>query len=142
MRNLAAEGFTSGVHLVGDVMLDVLHWAGDRARERVPGLLLKLGIERHGYLVATLHRSENTDDTERLSSIVDAFNALGERIVFPIHPRARKAMDELGIRLAPHIEVIEPVGYVDMVALVGSRAWCSPIPAACKRKRTGWACLA
>ncbi len=120
VNNLEAEGIIRNVHLVGDVMLDVLHWAQERVRTDPPELLSRLQLDRHRYLLVTLHRSENTDDPKRLASIVDAFNALGERIVFPVHPRARKAISDRGLRVGPQVELIEPVGYVEMVALTGS----------------------
>ena len=67
-----------------------------------------------------MHRSENTDDPSRLSSIVTAFNALDEPVVFPVHPRTRKAIAGAGCQLGPHVQLIDPVGYLDMVALTGS----------------------
>jgi UDP-GlcNAc3NAcA epimerase len=67
-----------------------------------------------------VHRSENTDDIARLSSILTAFNSVDEPVIFPAHPRARKILTEAGFRLAPHVHLIDPVGYLDMVALAGS----------------------
>jgi UDP-GlcNAc3NAcA epimerase len=119
VRNLAAEGITRGVHLVGDVMLDVLNWAQQRLAERPSEILDRLGLARKRYLLATLHRSENTDDVARLSQILQAFNSLQEPLVFPVHPRSRKAIADAGCRIADHIRLIDPVGYLDMVALAG-----------------------
>jgi UDP-GlcNAc3NAcA epimerase len=119
IRNLAAEGITRGVHLVGDVMLDVLNWARQRLAERPSGIFERLGLAPQGYLLATLHRSENTDDAARLSQILAAFNALQEPLVFPVHPRSRKAIADAGCRTGEHIRLIDPVGYLDMVALAG-----------------------
>ena len=117
-RNLAAEGITRGVHLVGDVMLDVLHWAMQRANAEPPTILKQLNLKEQAYLVVTVHRSENTDDRERLAGILDALNSLDEVIVFPVHPRTRKAIDDGGKRrLRAHVRLIDPVGYADMVAL-------------------------
>jgi UDP-N-acetylglucosamine 2-epimerase len=118
--NLAAEGIARNVHLVGDVMLDVLNWARQRADAISDDLLRRLEISAGSYLLATVHRSENTDDLSRLAEITDAFNAIGEPIIFPIHPRARKVLESSNLRLAPHVRLIDPVGYVDMVALTGS----------------------
>lgn len=120
VRNLAAEGITEHVHEVGDVMLDVLNWAKQRALAKEDELLKSLGVEKRHYLLTTVHRSENTDDVERLSAILDAFNSIDEPIVFPVHPRTRKVMAEIGFRPEAHLKLIDPVGYVDMVALTGS----------------------
>src|SRR5262249_20124371 len=118
VSNLASEGITHGVHLVGDVMLDVLNWA--RARTDPAPLLDRYDVKAGSFVLTTLHRSENTDDPARLSSIVSALNALEEPVLFPVHPRARKALTAAGCQLKPHIHTIDPVGYVEMVTLTDS----------------------
>lgn len=118
--NLANEGVTLNVHLVGDVMLDVLNWARRRIESQPTGILARLGLTKGSYLLATLHRGENTDDPARLAQILTAFNSVKEPVVFPIHPRARKVIDNAGHRFGRHIQVIDPVGYLDMVTLSGS----------------------
>ena len=105
-----------GVHLVGDVMADALAFAVERARFRSE-ILARLGLTKEGYLLATVHRTENTGDATRLRSILTAFDALNEPVIFPVHPRTRKAINALGHSLAPHVQLIEPVGYLDMVML-------------------------
>src|SRR5207248_11702678 len=80
----------------------------------------RLGLTKGSHLLATVHRSENTDDVGRLSCILKAFNALVERVVFPVHPRTRKAIAAAQCRVAPHVQLIDPVGYLDMVALTDS----------------------
>jgi UDP-GlcNAc3NAcA epimerase len=118
IANLAAEGITRGVHLVGDVMLDVLNWANERAAVKSPAFLSGMKLQERKYLLATVHRSENTDSPERLSGILDALNALNEPVIFPVHPRTRKAINHGGQdRLRPHVQLIEPVGYFEMVTL-------------------------
>jgi len=118
VRNLAAEGISRAVHLVGDVMLDVLNWA--RRRAETSGILTRVGLREKAYVLATVHRSENTDDVVRLSHILHAFNSLDEPVVFPVHPRARRVIAAAEWRLKPHVKLIDPVGYVDMVTLTGS----------------------
>jgi UDP-N-acetylglucosamine 2-epimerase len=120
VRNLSAEGITRNVHLVGDVMLDVLNWAKQRLATQSPEILKRLSLTKQHYFLATVHRSENTDDLARLSQILNAFNALDEQVVFPVHPRARKMITGAGLRLAGHVQLIDPVGYLDMVALAGA----------------------
>ncbi len=116
--NLAREGVVRGVHIVGDVMADALAEASERAAAR-SSVLEKLGVKPGAYLLATIHRAENTDDASRLRAIVGAFGRIPEPIVFPIHPRTRHALAELG---DPHkaysnLRAIDPVGYLDMVML-------------------------
>lgn len=118
VSNLATEGITKGVHVVGDVMLDVLNWARGRADAGANGILSQLQLKPRQYLVTTVHRSENTDDRARLSAILKALNALEEPVVFPVHPRTRKVIESDGqYRLRPHVRLVEPLSYFDMVAL-------------------------
>ena len=118
-RNLAAEGISRDVHVVGDVMLDVLNWAIERALSRPPQVLHRLGLTKP-FVLATVHRSENTDDRARLVQILRALDALDEPVVFPVHPRTVRAIEEANWRPKPHIQLIDPVGYLDMVTLTGS----------------------
>jgi UDP-N-acetylglucosamine 2-epimerase len=120
MRNLAVEGITRNAHQVGDVMLDVLNWAIQRLTTKPSGILDRLGLTAKRYLLTTLHRSENTDDPARLTAIVNALNSLSENIVFPIHPRASKVVAGAQLRIEGHVQLIDPVGYQDMVALTSS----------------------
>jgi UDP-GlcNAc3NAcA epimerase len=120
VANLANEGIARHVHLVGDVMLDLLHWAKAKMSARPPEILGRLGLHERKYLLATVHRSENTDDPSRFVEILHAFNAIKEEIVFPVHPRSRNAIAACHFHLEPHVRLIEPVGYMDMLALTQS----------------------
>jgi UDP-GlcNAc3NAcA epimerase len=114
--NLLAEGITHGVHLVGDIMADALFDAARRAPSR-SDILNRLVIEPGKYLLVTLHRSENTDNETRLSKIFAALDAIDEKIIFPVHPRTRKAIEGLNYSFSPNVRLIHPVGYLDMVTL-------------------------
>jgi UDP-GlcNAc3NAcA epimerase len=114
--NLAKEGITEGAHLIGDVMYDALEYARSRLRE-IPNILTKLGLKEKGYLLATVHRAENTDDPVRLDSILQAINRTQEDVVSPVHPRTRKAIENLDIGFPSTVMLIDPVGYLDMVRL-------------------------
>lgn len=116
INNLEKEGITHGVHLVGDVMADALWFAIERARIS-SHVMTRLGVSKRGYLLITMHRAENTDDTARLCNILNALNTLSEPVIFPIHPRTRQAILKLTFAPAPHMRLIEPVGYLDMVIL-------------------------
>ena len=119
VTNLEHEGISRNVHVVGDVMLDVLQWAERRADALAPTLLNRLRLSPRGYLLTTVHRAENTNNRDSLQRIIRALNALGEPIVFPVHPRTRKMLEALDLRLDPHVAVIDPLGYLEMIALVG-----------------------
>lgn len=116
--NLAREGITAGVHVVGDVMADALAAAGERASGR-SAILKRLGLRPGGFLLATIHRAENTDDSVRLQAILKAFARIPETIVFPVHPRTRKTLAALGDPhlTLPNLRTIDPVGYLDMARL-------------------------
>lgn len=116
VNNLVGEGITRGVHLVGDVMHDLLELSLPLANERSQ-ILNQLGLKESRYLLATIHRAENTDNPQRLQNIISAFNQLTETILLPLHPRTRKEIEGNGIRIKPHIHVVEPLGYLDMIRL-------------------------
>lgn len=113
--NLAREGVTRGVHLVGDVMYDSLLARLDGLDPRPT--LQRLGVRPREYLLVTVHRAANTDDPRRLRSILDALAAVALPSVFPAHPRVAKAMAAARISPPANVRVVAPVGYGDMLAL-------------------------
>ena len=115
--NLAREGITRGVHVVGDVMAHAIERFARATTNGNTPLLDDLGVSPGRYLLATLHRAENTDDAARLASIVQALGAVGEPVVLPAHPRVRQALARDAIVPAASVRVIDPVGYADMIAL-------------------------
>jgi UDP-GlcNAc3NAcA epimerase len=119
VRNLAAEGITTGVHHVGDVMEEALIAAAARARTG-SDVLERLQVAAGSYALVTVHRAENTDDATRLNAILQAINRLDGAVVFPMHPRTRLAADRAGWQPGRHVTVIEPLGYLDMVRLEAS----------------------
>lgn len=115
--HLANEGIRGNmVQLVGDVMYDAVLRFTARARGRTDPLS-RLGLSPQGYVLMTLHRKENTDNTARLTLILRGIEASGAQVVLPIHPRTRKRIAEFGITLPANIRVIDPVGYLDMQLL-------------------------
>jgi UDP-N-acetylglucosamine 2-epimerase len=97
-------------------MLDALQQNLAIARKEST-ILQRVGLPAGVYLLATVHRASNTDDALNLRNIISAFNAIREPIVFPVHPRTRAAIERAGLQLAPHVLGIDPVGYLDMLAL-------------------------
>jgi UDP-N-acetylglucosamine 2-epimerase len=116
IEHLAAEGITKSVYWVGDVMLDAMLQNRQIARHK-SDVLTRLELKPGTYALATIHRAANTDDPARLGQIVEIFNSVPETVVFPAHPRTRKALTQLGARFKPHVKLIEPVGYFDIITL-------------------------
>jgi UDP-GlcNAc3NAcA epimerase len=118
--NLAREGITSGVYIVGDVMVDALQF--NRAiAERKSGIIDQLGLADRLYIVLTVHRASNTDSRESMEEILSAIGESGLTTVFPVHPRTKKSLIEYGLwnLLPPNILAVEPLGYLDMIHLMG-----------------------
>lgn len=115
---LATEGVTKGVHLVGDTMFDAVQQFSNTAAQR-SAILDTLKLAAKGYLLATIHRPYNTDEPENLRSILAAFAEIDEPVIFPVHPRTRKKIADLGLPEAgvAQVRMIEPVGYLDMLVL-------------------------
>jgi UDP-N-acetylglucosamine 2-epimerase len=115
VQNLAREGMTDGVHVVGDVMLDANLRLAPLARKR-SGALAVAGVEPGRYLLLTLHRPANTEP-QALAGIARALGQVGEPVVFPAHPRAAAALETQGVELAPNVRLLPPAGYLDFAAL-------------------------
>jgi UDP-N-acetylglucosamine 2-epimerase len=119
--NLAREGITNGVHLVGDTMYDAVLHFGEIARKR-SSILKDLDLEPKTYLLTTIHRPYNTDIPENLRNIFQAFAEIGEVTIFPAHPRTSKKIAALEKesfleKIPSNTRMIEPVGYLDMLVL-------------------------
>jgi UDP-GlcNAc3NAcA epimerase len=119
--HLIREGFTpEQIHHVGDVMYDVALHHGSRVQAGT-GLMARLGLQEKAYVLATIHRAENTDHPQRLGAIVDALINTAQTlpVVWPLHPRTRAVLQQAGKLevLAKAVHLIEPVGYLDMVQL-------------------------
>jgi UDP-N-acetylglucosamine 2-epimerase len=115
IANLAAEGRTAGVYRSADTMIEALGDAAPRAR-RESTVLDRVGVREKEFVLATVHRAENTDDPRRLTAIVQALAQSAEPVVFPVHPRTRAALGTSAGRLSA-VRLIDPVGYLDMVRL-------------------------
>ncbi len=118
--NLIKEGFDNfgnRVENIGDVMYDVALYYSHFSEE-LSTLPSNITNSKKPIVLTTLHRQENTDDLNRLHSIVDALNKLSEEfnIVLPIHPRTKNIFEKENIKL--NFEPIEPVGYFDMIELL------------------------
>jgi len=114
--NLAREGITQGVTMTGDIMYDALLQHAPVAAQK-SHVLRDLALAPGGYVLATVHRAANTDDPHRLADIIDALALLHEPVILPLHPRTRAALMGTDIEIEAPVRVIDPVGYLDMLAL-------------------------
>ncbi len=119
--HLQSEGVSAQqIFPVGDVMYDVAVHHGSRTHA-TGGIVGQLGLISGTYVLVTVHRAENTDDSRRLESIVNALENVANqwRVVWPLHPRTRGILASAGRlqRLSNNIDLIDPVGYLDMVQL-------------------------
>ena len=160
VQNLKVEGIIDGmrrgpgtVHVlqVGDVMLDATRTFAPIAIAK-SGVLRELGLLGKRFVLATVHRAENTDDPARLREIFGGLRAVasGVPVVMPLHPRTRGKLTEHGIA-SDGIRLIDPVGYLDMNALeaasalvatdsggVQKEAFFHNVPCVTLRDRTEW----
>jgi UDP-GlcNAc3NAcA epimerase len=111
-ETLLAEGVPGRIDVVGDVMADASFRLAPIARER-SHILAEHGLKPDAYVAATIHRAANVRP-ERLARIVDGLGRIPERVIFPAHPRTRGVLEDI----PPNLEVVAPLGYLDMAALV------------------------
>jgi UDP-GlcNAc3NAcA epimerase len=149
--NLAAEGITGAkVKQVGDVMYDAALYYSDKAA-KASRILEFLDLEPKKYILATIHRQENTDDPSRMKNILDGFAEADLPIIWPMHPRNHSRLAASQLRLPATVKGIDPVGYLDMVMLekhaaliatdsggVQKEAYFHQVPCVTLRDETEW----
>lgn len=117
MENLKNEGFANfpcKIINVGDVMQDAALFYSEKARKP------QAEIPNH-FILATVHRAENTDDAEKLNDIFNALEELAKRygVVLPLHPRTKQKLQQIHFNFEhSNITFIEPVGYLEMIYLL------------------------
>jgi UDP-GlcNAc3NAcA epimerase len=117
VANLIKEGIVGPqVVNVGDVMFDAARIYGEVAAKRST-ILEQLGMQSKSYILATIHRQENTDSRERLRNILDGFCAASLLVLLPLHPRTRQRIASFGLEIPTNVRVLDPVGYLDMIML-------------------------
>lgn len=156
-EHLSSEGFAAEQIIpVGDVMYDVALHHGSRITSE-GGLLQHLALKPKGYVLATIHRAENTDDPIRLKNIFAALLKFSQDIpiILPLHPRTRKVLELTDLRSTNHdtqsLVFIDPIGYLDMVQLekyaaliatdsggVQKEAFFYQVPCVTLREETEW----
>jgi len=118
VQNLKNEGFNSfNAEIIqsGDVMYDAVLFYNKKNKSRI---VEALDINGRSFVLATIHRAENTDDRARLNSICSSLNEINRdsKVILPLHPRTRGLLKQHGIKL--DFDSIDPVGYFDMLALL------------------------
>ena len=153
VKNLEHEGITKGVHLVGDVMYDsILH--NIKLAERNSDILDRLKLKPRCYVLATVHRAENTNHPDRLRNIIEALALINEetRVILPVHPRTKKYLRNSELKIQQlKLEIIDPIPYLDMLLLeknahviltdsggVQKEAYWFNIPCVTLREQTEW----
>ena len=106
---LAKEGLTNGVHVVGDVMCDVVKFYAETLPEMNHGF-------SGPFALMTVHRAENTDDPLRLAGIIEGVGRVGFPVLFPIHPRTKNVLQNSSITLPQNVTVVEPLSYKELLA--------------------------
>jgi len=154
-KRLLHEGIEeSRVFNVGDVMYDAALYYNERNASRKT-IVDSLKLSKGSYVLATIHRAENTDSVQRIKNICNALLELAknQEVVFPLHPRTDHILEKLGLltSLREKVRVIEPVGYLDMIALeqhasliitdsggVQKEAYFNQVPCVTLRDETEW----
>jgi UDP-GlcNAc3NAcA epimerase len=123
ITNLTNEGIVAGVHHVGDVMYDAATMFGAVAASS-SSVLAQHGLNPKSFLLATVHRAENTDDPARLEGILRGLSALATPacpLLWPLHPRTRATLARTGLagllESNAALRVVEPVSFLDMIVL-------------------------
>ncbi len=148
--NLAREGIAGGVFNFGDVMYDAVLQSIEIV-DSTSRILASLNLPPRSYLLATIHRPANTDNEQNLSGILGALASTDEVVVFPAHPRTSQAMERFGLDLPSNVRLLEPVSYLDMLALeknarliltdsggVQKEAYFFGVPCVTLREETEW----
>ncbi len=154
VRQLAAEGIVRGVMQTGDIMYDAAK-AFAPVADSQSDIVARLGLVRGEYLLCTVHRAENTDCADNLRGILQGLRETAEvaPVVLPLHPRTRRKIEEFSLRgLLESLTVIEPVSFIDMIALerqarviatdsggVQKEAYYHGVPCITLRNETEWA---
>jgi len=153
--NLIREGIAPAkVSFVGDVMYDSFVRFSKLSEEKW-AIARDLGVDKQSYVLATIHRAENTDDHKRLRSIVAGLAKVAESmpVLLPLHPRTKASLANAGLSTSAlgAVKVIDPLGYLEMLAMekhaaviasdsggVQKEAYFARVPCVTLRDETEW----
>ncbi len=118
MNNLAKEGIDSNkCYNVGNTAVDALIRGANLTNQNI---LNKFLLSPSKYILLTCHRADNTDNSQNLKSIIEALNHVSKKIpiIFPLHPRTKKALEREKLFFGENVKIVEPLGYLDFIALL------------------------
>lgn len=120
INNLKKEGFeniSTKIVKCGDIMKDAVEYYSRFSKEK-SSIIKDLKLQKNEFVLATIHRQENTDDIENLKSIFEGLQEISKikQVVLPLHPRTKAILDKN--KLTYTIKMINPVGYFDMLELL------------------------
>uniref|UniRef100_A0A7V3KMV7 UDP-N-acetylglucosamine 2-epimerase (Non-hydrolyzing) n=1 Tax=candidate division WOR-3 bacterium TaxID=2052148 RepID=A0A7V3KMV7_UNCW3 len=119
--NLKKEGIPQHkIFLVGNIVIDTLVKYQGKVESIEKDVLNKANLKPFQYAVATIHRAGNVDEEKRLKEIMNILERLAQKIpiVFPVHPRTRKKIEEMGYKPEKGLKFLEPLGYLEFIALL------------------------
>src|SRR5205085_2194709 len=116
-KNLLSERVHGKIFLTGNTIIDAIQMYVSKALEKS-----HLSLEEEDFILMTLHRGENVDDKKTLSAIVKAILNSNQKIIFPIHPRTVKRLEQFRLYKlldeSENVLLMKPVGYFDMLKLM------------------------
>ena len=120
-KNLLREGLDENkISVTGNTIVDAV-FQNLKIAERKADILNKLILNPKGYFLVTAHRQENVDVKERLKGILEGLELVYQEfnlpIIYPVHPRARRRIEEFGLKVPKGVELIEPVGFLEFLQL-------------------------
>ncbi|WP_456378798.1 non-hydrolyzing UDP-N-acetylglucosamine 2-epimerase [Lutibacter sp.] len=120
IENLEKEGFQNldtKIVKCGDIMKDAVAFYSKFSKEK-SSIISKLNLQSTNFILATIHRQENTDDLEKLKQIFEGLEIIHKekQVILPLHPRTKAILEKNN--LTYNITIIEPVGYFDMLELL------------------------
>ena len=154
LQNLKNENIYGKIYDTGDTSVEVIESAKILAKESK--ILQKYNLENKSYIVFTMHRWENTQLNESLSSVIRAFEMLSDKIIiFPIHPRTKKILIDMNLydklSRCKNVRIMPPLGYIDFIQLIQNadkiitdsggiqkEAYLLSVPCITIRKNTEW----
>jgi len=120
LENLASEGYKNlpiKVVKAGDIMKDAVLYYSKTSKDKAR-VFKSLNLKKGKFVLATIHRQENTDDLTNLKAIFEALSKISkeQKVVLPLHPRTKNILENNNLKY--DIEIIEPAGYFDMLELL------------------------
>lgn len=153
IKNLSKEGINTGVHYVGDVMYDAMLYYTKLAKCKST-IVERLNLSHVEFVLATCHRSENTDHPHHLKNIMNALEKIAKdmKVIFPLHPRTRDCLNRYGINYQlTNVVTLHPLSFLDMIILeqsakvvltdsggIQKEAFFCKVPCVTMRNETEW----